>query len=432
MTLKNLYNLDKPQGVATLITLSVLIISIIWTSFTILRPLPPDTVIMATGSDGGTYKEIGIRYQKILAQVGINLQLQPTNGSLENLGKMNDLRSGVTVGLIQGGITNEKDSPDLETLGTVFYEPLWIFFRKDIQGAGLENLQGRRISIGPEGSGTQVLSLELLAQNGLDQNFAQLLPLTLQETAGNLLGGTIDAAFLMASWHSPVIQQLLTTESIKLMNSPRADAYVALYPYLDKLVVPAGTANLAKNQPPENVSILATKASLVVRKDLHPTIKYLLLDAAEQINSGPGIFQRAGQFPAEESMDLPLSKEARQFYKSGRPFFQRYLPFWLAVQVDRLLIILIPLIGLMYPILQFLPVLYAWNIRRKIYQLYGELWLLEHELEGSNTGHNADDLEGQLTRLEKKAATLRLPKSYVDMLYRLREHIALVRNRLQT
>jgi hypothetical protein len=227
-----------------------------------------------------------------------------------------------------------------------------------------------------------------------------------------------------------VVRQLLADESLKLTNSPRADAYVALYPYLNKLIVPAGVGDLAKNLPPEDVSLFATKASLVVRKDLHPALKYLLLNAAEQISSGPGIFQKAGQFPAAESIDLPLGKEARQFYKSGRPYFQRYLPFWLAVQVDRLLIIIIPLIGLMYPLLRFMPFVYDWSMRRRIYRLYGELWLLEHELETTGSGHSAGDLNAKLDRLEEKANHLRLPKAYVDMLYRLREHILLVRERL--
>jgi TRAP transporter TAXI family solute receptor len=430
MTFKDLLNPDRPLGAAMLIGSVVLVITILWFSFAILRPLPPKTVIMATGSDGGTYKEAGVRYRDILAQAGIELQLLSTAGSLENLAMLNDRSSNVSIGLIQGGITNEKESPDLETLGTLFYEPLWIFYRNEIQSVGLDSLKGRRISIGPEGSGTRALAMELLARNGIDQNFAELLPLSPRETAEELLKGKIDAAIFMASWRSPVVRQLLASESIKLTTSPRADAYVALYPYLNKLVVPAGVGDLAKNLPPEDVSLFATKASLVVRKDLHPALKYLLLNASEKINSGPGPFHKGGEFPAAESIDLPLSQEARQFYKSGRPYFQRFLPFWLAVQVDRLLIIIIPLIGLMYPLLRFMPFVYDWSMRRRIYRLYGELWLLEHELESSRGADKAGDLNAKLDRLEEKADRLRLPKAYVDMLYKLKEHVILVRERL--
>jgi TRAP-type uncharacterized transport system substrate-binding protein len=197
MTFKDLLNPDRPLGAAMLIGSVVLVITILWFSFTILRPLPPKTVIMATGSDGGAYKESGNRYRDILAQAGIELQLLSTAGSLENLAMLNDRSSNVSIGLIQGGITNEKESPDLETLGTLFYEPLWIFYRNEIQSVGLDSLKGRRISIGPEGSGTRALAMELLARNGIDQNFAELLPLSPQETAEELLKGKIDQATFM-------------------------------------------------------------------------------------------------------------------------------------------------------------------------------------------------------------------------------------------
>ncbi len=430
MTFKNMHSPDRRLDKAMLISLVVLFITVLWASFSVLRPLPPKTVIMVTGAEGGAYRKIGARYRDILAEEGIELQLLSTAGSLENLAKLNDRSAGVSVGLLQGGITGEKESPDLETLGTVFYEPLWIFHRNEIKGDDLALLKGRRISIGPEGSGTRALALELLARNGIDRNYAELLPLSTRETAEELLEGKIDAAILMASWQSPVVRQLLADESLKLAESPRVDAYVALYPYLNKLLLPAGVGDLARNLPPEDVSLFATKASLVVRRDMHPAIKFLLLDAAEQINAGPGIFQKAGEFPAAESIDLPLSKEARQFYKSGRPFFQQYLPFWLAVQVNRLLIILIPLLGLMYPLLRFMPFVYDWSMRRKIYRLYGELWLLEHELETSDRVYSASDMNAKLDRLEEKAGHLHLPKAYVDMLYRLREHIILVRERM--
>ena len=195
-------------------------------------------------------------------------------------------------------------------------------------------------------------------------------------------------------------------------------------------MVPAGVGDLAKDLPPRDVSLLATRASLVVRKDLHSTIKYLLLDAAEQIHSRPGIFQEAGRFPAAESIDLPLSKEARQFYKSGRPFFQRYLPFWLAARLDRFLLILLPAIGLLYPLMRFLPFLYDWNMRRRIYRLYGELWFVEHQLEEPDVDHSTNGLDVKLDQLEKRADHLQLAKAYVGMLYILKGHIALVRKRL--
>ncbi|HXY53652.1 MAG TPA: TAXI family TRAP transporter solute-binding subunit [Nitrospirota bacterium] len=420
----------------------LIIVALLWVAIAALRPLPPRSVIMATGPEGGGFYEMGKRYQELLARDGIKLQLLSTGGAVENLARLRDPKSRVEVGLLQGGITNERESPDLESLGTVFYEPLWFFYRgairgrnldvKFMQGKGLEFLKGRRISIGPEGSGTRAIALELLTRNGIDKSFAQLLSLPHREAGEKLLRGKIDAAFMMTSWDSPIVRRLISDERIDLVSFPRTDAYVALYPFLNKLTVPAGVGDLAKNLPPKDVILFAPKASLVVRKDLHPAIQYLLLDAAQQIHSGPGIFQKAGQFPAAESIDLPLSDNARQFYRSGRPFLQRHLPFWMAVMIDRLIILLIPLIGVFYPLLRFMPGLYAMEIRWRINRLYGELRSLEKDLENRAAGRNIGDLSEWLDRLEEKASRLRVPLFYANQVYTLRMHIRLVRERLGT
>jgi TRAP-type uncharacterized transport system substrate-binding protein len=428
-------NLIIPVIAAVLIACTLL-----WLVVVAMRPLPPRTVIMVTGPEGGAFYEMGKRYQESLAHQGIKLQLLPTGGAVENLARLRDPRSDVEVGFLQGGITSEKESPGLESLGTLFYEPLWFFYRGArrgkgsdaplMQGRGLEFLRGGKISIGPEGSGTRVLALELLTRMGIDQIFAQLLPLSHREAGEKLLLGEIDAAFMMTGWDSPVVRRLISDVNIELLSFPRADAYVALYPFLNKLTVPAGVGDLAKNWPPNDVTLFAPKASLVVRRDLHPAIQYLLLDAAQQIHSGPGIFQKSGQFPAAESIDLPLSENAKQFYKSGRPFLQRHLPFWLAVLIDRLLILLIPLIGVIYPLVRFMPALYALEIRWRINRLYGELRFLEKDLESRGAETSIDDLNERLDQLEEKANHLRMPLFFATQLYTLRMHISLVRERL--
>jgi TRAP transporter TAXI family solute receptor len=411
------------------IAAAVIVVAGIWAAIVALRPLPPRTVTMATGPESGAYYEVGKRYRDLLAHQGIKLQLLTTAGDLENLALLRDPRSRVEVAFLQSGITSEKESPDLESLGTVFYEPLWFFYRGVIRGKGLEVLRGRKISIGPEGSGTRALALELLARNGIDQRFAHLLPLAPKEAGEKLLRGEIDAALMLTSWGSPVVRRLLSDKNIELVSFPRADAYVALYPFLNKLTVPAGVGDLTKNRPPTDVILFAPKASLVVRKDLHPAIQYLLLDAAAQIHSGPGIFQKSGQFPAAESIDFPLSDEARQFYKSGRPFLQRHLPFWLAVLIDRLLILLIPLFGVFYPLLRLMPAIYGWEMRWRFFRLYRELRALEKDLETRSEGQGIGDLNEWLERLEERA-NRRVPLFFSNQLYTLRMHIRLVRERL--
>ena len=248
----------------------------------------------------------------------------------------------------------------MESLGTMFYEPFWFFSRDPDLGARLEGLHGKKVSIGPEGSGTRALVAQLLAFDGIDQKNAQLLPLTAAQSGDALLRGEIDAAAMVASWDTPVVRRLLDSSGIHLWEFPRIDALIALHPFLSKLVLPEGVANMVSNRPPTDITLVAPKASLVVRRELHPAIQYLLLDAASEIHAAPGIFQKPGQFPAPEEEDLPLSKEASQHYKSGDPFLQRYLPFWLAVVVGRVLLLLIPLIGVAYPLLRVTPALYGW------------------------------------------------------------------------
>jgi NMT1-like family len=269
----------------------------------------------------------------------------------------------------------------------------------------------------------------LLKLNGVDEHVAEFLSLPADQAAAALLRGDIEAMMTVASWDTPVVRTLLASSEISLANFPRADAYVALYPYLTKLLVPTGVGNMATNRPPSDVTLLAPKAELVVRNDLHPAIEFLLLQAATEVHSDPGIFQKAGEFPAAEQADLPLSPDARQFYKSGGSFLQRYLPFWLAVLASRLLVLLIPLMGVAYPLLRIAPALYGWSMRRRIFRLYGELKLIERDLE-TQTGRGTQEVLQQLLRLEDRANRQHVPVGFAHFLYQLRNHIGLVRARL--
>jgi TRAP-type uncharacterized transport system substrate-binding protein len=431
------YHTRRLQLIIVLVSLVVAVL--LGAAIAALRPLPPRTLVMATGPEGSAAYEVGARYREILARSGIDLQLLPTAGAIENLARLRDPRSHVDVGVLQSGTTGTKESPDLQSLGTIYYEPLWGFFRETertkglqvLRYKGIEIFRGKKIAIGPEGSGTRALALKMFARNALDKHFAEFLPLAPQQAGEKLLRGEIDAALMVTSWDAPVVQRLLTAQGIGLANFPRTDAYIALYPFLNKVVLPEGVADLAKDRPPSDVLMFAPKASLVVRKDLHPALQHVLLDAAEQIHSGPGIFQKAGQFPAAEAIDLPLSNEARQFYKSGKPFFQRYLPVWLAVMVERLLVLLIPVIGLIYPLVQILPSLYDKAMRKRIYRLYGELRFLEKDVESRREGQSIVDLNDRLDQLEEKTSRLQVPATYMSMLYTLRDHIIVVRGRLK-
>ena len=412
------------------LAVAVFAVAVLWMAAAYVRPMPPRTLIMATGPEGGAYYEYGKRYREILARDGIELRLLPTAGALENLALLRDKGSKVDVGFLQSGITSAKESPDLKSLGTVFYEPLWFFITDKYLRKGIQSLRGKKISIGPEGSGGRELALKLLKRNGIDQGFADLLSLTPQEAGEKLIRGEIDAAIMLSSWDAPVVQRLLNTNEIEPASFPRTDAYLALYPYLNKVVLPEGVIDLAKNRPASDVFLIAPKANLIVRENLHPALQFLLLKAAEEIHSGPGMFQKAGQFPAAEAIDLPLSDQARQYYRSGRPFLQQHLPFWLAVLVNQLLVLLIPVVGVLYPLLRLFPALYGWQIQRQIFRLYGELRFLEHDLETRGADQNMDELNSRLDRIEDKAHHLRAQGIYANMRYTLWMHITMVRERL--
>ena len=417
------------------VAIAVTVVAIVIAAIVILRSMPPRMIVMATGSEGGTFHDVGERYRAALASAGVEVRLVPTAGSAENLALLLDPHSGVSVGLIQGGtIGAGAASNKLESLGTVFYEPLWLFHKRELRNKeGLVDLRGRRISVGPVGSGTRELSLELLKRNGINGQNSELLALTTKESEEKLLAGEIDALGTVNAWEAPIVQKLITDEHIELYSfAARADAYVALYPFLNKVVVPRGVGDLAKDLPPTDVILFAPKVSLVVRKDLHPAIQYLLLDAAMQIHSRPGIFQHANQFPAAEGIDIPLSREALQFYKSGRPFLHNYLPFWVAELVGTLIFLLIPILGVLYPMIRSLPRLYDWLMRSKITRIYGELRFLEDEIiDARRTGRDISAMVVQFDHLEEQANHLKIPVAYASRLYELRNHIDVVRERLQ-
>jgi len=428
--IKDYFQAHRLLIVIVVIAVAVLAVAVLWTGASYMRPMPPRILTMATGPEGGAYHEFGKHYREILARDGIELRMLPTAGALENMVKLRDPGSNVDVGFLQSGTTSGKESPDLKSLGTVFYEPLWFFISDKYLQKGIQGLRGKKISIGPEGSGTRALALKLLARNGIDQNFADLLSLTPQETGEKLIRGEIDAAIILTSWDAPVVQKLLVANGIEPVNFPRTDAYLALYPYLNKVVLPEGVIDLAKNRPSSDTLLIAPKANLVVRENLHPALQFLLLKAAEEIHSGPGMFQKPGQFPAAESIDLPLSDQARQYYRSGSPFLQQHLPFWLAVLVNQLLVLLIPVVGVLYPLFRLFPAVYGWQIQRQIYRLYGELRFLEHDLETRGAGQNMDELNSRLDRIEEQAHRLRAQGIYSNMRYTLWMHITLVRERL--
>jgi TRAP-type uncharacterized transport system substrate-binding protein len=399
-------------------------VCIVWAILVVGRPLPSRTVVMTTGPDGEAYRVYGEKYRAALAREGITLKLVPSAGDLENLVRLSDPASGVSVGFAASGLTHPKDLKGIVSLGTISYDPLWIFCRGIPGSVEFRDMRGKRVAIGPEGGGTHTIMLEAFRVNGL-ANEVTPVPLAPREGGEALLRGEVDCACMLTTADAPIVQTLLADERISLMTSARADAYVARYPYLRKVTVPQGVGDLVKNRPPQDVTLLAPMTSLLVRDDLHPAIQYLLLEAASDIHSRQDIFSKPGQFPAAEAVEFPLSREVRSYHKSGGSFLQRNLPFWLAVLAERLLIALIPLAGILYPLLRGIPAAVTWAVNLRLSRLYTELL----EIEGAILAR-ADGAPTALAELERKVDALRVPKAQVPLVFTLKEHLALVRERL--
>jgi TRAP-type uncharacterized transport system substrate-binding protein len=402
----------------------VIAVSVVWAIFLLGRAFPPRHVVMATGPEGSTYREWAERYRRAFAREGIRLQLLPTSGDVENLKLLAAPKGSVEAGFASGGLTTETKSPAVESLGTLSYEPLWIFCR-GLDPEQLPELRGKRVSIGPEGGGTRALMTELLEANGLTDGI-QTRGDSPEEGRNALLSGEIDCACMPTGADSPIVRKLLTDDGVNLMPFVRADAYNFRFPFLRKVVLPMGIGDLAANRPPRDTPLVASASSLLVREDLHPAIQFLFLEAAEKIHSGPGILRRPGEFPQAEPVDLPLSQEARTYYKSGGTFLQRHLPFWLWVFATRLLLVVVPLAGIVYPLARVVPVGVAAWVNLRLNRLYKELRAIE---ERESTGAPHVEIATDLARLEERVRATRVPASQARTLYTLAQHVRLVRDR---
>ncbi len=403
-------------------------------AFQFVEPAPPKRIVITTGGQAGAYYQFAQRYAAILAKNGITLEVKASAGSLENLERLK--KDEAQIGFVQGGVVEPKSDPDAEddsgllSLGSVFYEPVWVFYRGDKEMTRLTDLRGKRIAIGQEGSGVRQLAQQLLQANDIPAG-DHLVPLSGLKAAEELQQGRIDAAFIIAAEHAPVVQVLLRSPGVKLMSFSQSGAYQRRFPFLTKLTFPHGVADLVRDFPPEDIKVLAPTANLIVRDDLHPALQTLLLQAATEVHGKSGFFQDAGEFPAYKDPMLPLSPDAARYYKSGPPFLQRYLPFWLAVLADRLIVLLVPIFALLIPLLKVAPAIYTWRVRSKVFRCYGELKFLEDDLKSHFDPAKLDDYRSRLDALDEEAAELHVPLGFTDLVYTLREHVNLVRGILQ-
>ena len=411
----------------------------IWLALHFVRPLPPSTLVMSGGPKGSSFQTFAERYRAILAESGITLKIIPSAGSLQNLDRLSEPHSHVDVALVQAGITETGtakqgvDTGNLVSLGSMFYQPLTVFYRARRRISRLSQLAGERIAIGKEGSGTRLLALALLDGNGIGtQGPTQLLDLDGEAASRALVDGRVDAIFLTGDSAPPAtIRAMLHTRGVRMFDFPQADAYARVFPYLHKLEIPAGTFDLGANLPRKPLTLLAPAVELIAHANLHPALCDLLIQAAQQVHDRPTRLQHLHEFPNTYTYTFPLDSEAASFYKSGGgSFAYRYLPFRWASLVTRMAAVLVPILVILIPGLRYLPNLYAWRVNSRIHRRYGELMALERESLESLTPERRSALLERLDDIERSVIRRKIPGSHAEQLYQLREHIRFVRRNL--
>lgn len=412
-------------------TLKTLVLPVIITllafffTYQFVDPPPPKEIVFTTGSADGAYSQYAQQFKSYLQQYGVTVTLQESQGSVENLSRLETAQA--VVGFVQGGTIAENQGRDLQTLGSLYYEPLWVFHRAGDNFNNLTEFAGKTLDIGLEGSGTRALVRHLLEENALNDKVKFHEPGN-GDPASLLKSGQVDAVFLVSASTSQQIRDLLADQAIELMSFDRASAYQRLLKFLNHVTLPRGIVDLAHDVPPEDKVLLASTANLVVREDLHPAIQDLLLQAADEVFSSGGWFENHGEFPNTKFAELPVSPEAKRFYKYGPSFLQRYLPFRIASLIDRLKVMILPLVVLMIPLMKIMPPIYTWRMRSKIYRWYQQLEKID--LANALPNSNLTELKQQLNIIEQEVIHVRVPLSFASQLYDLHQHIELVKRRL--
>ncbi|HZL99260.1 MAG TPA: TAXI family TRAP transporter solute-binding subunit [Planctomycetota bacterium] len=399
-------------------------------AFRFVEPPPPRTLVLATGSASGAYHAYGERFREELARSGIELELRATAGSIENLALL--AAGAVDVAFVQGGTVPAAalaaaaggDAP-YSGIASLYHEPLWIFLRADLAAQRLADLAGRRVELGPEGSGTRAVALSLLQANGIAADGVTPGELPAAQAADALLAGQADALFMVAGAKSETLARLLAEDgrALRLLDVRHAEAYVRNFHYLSALVLPEGALDLGRNLPDRDVHLLSPTAALCGRAGLHDAFPPLFIEAARRIFAHGGLFEAEGEFPSPRGVEAPLSKAAEHYFRDGPSFLYRVLPFGVAAVVDRLKILLLPLVTLLFPLFKLTPPLYRWRIRSKIYRWYKQIRAIDRRLAAAPAGGDLSPLVAELAAVQREIEAVRVPPSYMGEYYTLCAHL---------
>jgi TRAP-type uncharacterized transport system substrate-binding protein len=405
------------------------IVGLAWLALAYLIPAPPSKITIATSPTGDHYQALGSRYQGILAGSDVEVQLRLTGGAKENLWLLNDPNSGVQVGFMQGGISSSRLAPDLLSLGRIDHQIFWLFYPAGDTFSDLTQLKGKRVALAAEGSGDRVVCEKILAVAGINYDNTVLLSHTPQDAVKALDDGTVDALFLNFTLDSPILHTLLKGPQYRLMSFTEAEALTRIFPYLVRLVLPRGAIDLESKIPATDMTLISTTNVVLVRKETHPAIIDLLARAISHAHNVPGLFQKAGDFPTLTDPEYPFAQSARDFYKNGPSFLNRYLPFWMTSYVERTVAVLVAVIAIVLPVFNYAPKLYLWFIRDRVRKLYRRLRIVDKALLTDLTTPQLQALQNDLANIDRAASIIPMRNSelFFDLEYhieRTRTHIA--------
>ncbi|NBP21450.1 MAG: TAXI family TRAP transporter solute-binding subunit [Burkholderiaceae bacterium] len=419
---------------AILVSVLMGLIAALFTGIWFILPQPPQTLTIVTGFPDGLYSQFANHLKIELAKEKITLQIRNTGGSVDNLALINDPNSGIDLAIVQSGVGDPVKYPELLSLAGIFYEPLWVWYRQPAfakEGGALtqlSQLQGKRISIGNDGSGTQILSNAILKLNEINADLVKLEKLKPDESIEKLQKGELDVAFIVAAGEAPILKKFYQIPGIRLMNFDQAEAYTRVLPYLDRIDIPRGIISIAHDQPKQDIRTIASTATLVARNDINPATVSLLLGASYDILRNYSRLQKPGQFPSSKGLDFPMDMDAEIFLRDGPSFFYRHLPFWGAVWVERFIKILIPLLIVLIPVFTYLPAIFNLSLKVKLSRLYKILKNIEKR---SNSPDNYLLLHTELLNLEKRIQQIKVSAMQSKEVYDLKAHVALVRHQLE-
>ena len=409
---------------------TAIVLAVLYIIYQLVDPLPPRRFAIAAGIPGTGYDVFARQYARILTRDGVDLEVHNYASAIEHFDVLRDATSPVQAALTTFGFTQPSDAATLYSLGGISDTAIFLFYKNAEPITRFAQFRGKRLSIGMPRTALRTLMLDVLKATGALDDSIHLSDLDYREAIDALIAGEIDVAMVATQIDDSLLQRALGAPGIQLMNVAQAEAIAKTVPGLKHVVLWRGLINLDRDIPDSDIDLLALRNRLLVRKDLHPALQYLLLEAMREVHGAPGPFNRLGEFPAEQPNDLPLSPTAQAFYRSGPTFWQRYTSFWLTSLLNRIVFFVIPIVAMLIPVIGFAPRFYRWLYVRRIDQLHRALGNLERELAQSADTCRFVEYQTRIAEIESSVRLLKVARPFEVDLQRLRIHLRLVQEDL--